>query len=265
VHVYGGGTYLSEFAFLTGIPHNSYNGFAEIVHSDRSNALDSFALPALVKKCGYKTLALFPETSTKIWRADAMHASIKTDELFFFQKQSLGSEWSKRSDEVIFNRLKQIIAQEQEGKPLLVYALTISQHGPYDSIEDYMRRLALSAKAFNDFGNSLGKDWVYGWFGDHQPHLGDYLTHERTADRHVTFSAFFTNDNNMVPFKGFDKNKPIDISFMSYLLTKNLGFKMQQLDPFYASAMNECQENFHSCSEKTKNNLYNAYLKYIIK
>lgn len=265
VYVYGGGTILSEFAFLSGIPHTAYSGNSGIVPSDRLNGIESFSLQTIVRQCGYKTIALSPEINTKAWKYDVFHSQLKTEELFAIGKDNAGKRFEEKVDKILFDRLKEIIKQEKGDKPLLVYTVTVSQHGPYSSIEDYMTRLEKSAEDFNNLGNDLGPNWVYGWFGDHQPHVENYLTQPRTSDKYLTFSSFFTKNPSIAPFSGFNKNKPIDIPFMSYLLLKNLGFKMKPLDSAYKTAIDECQENLQNCSEKTKEALYRAYLKYIIK
>lgn len=134
VHTFGGGTWVSEFAALTGMPHDifgpggSYAPFVLAPHVHDS-------LPLQLKRLGYLTVAIYPTNGAflngrnayQFYGVDHMYDAI----------QLKMDEW-EQSDTQMFQAAKQVYDQltrdgtRKPGQPVFMMILTINQHGPHN-------------------------------------------------------------------------------------------------------------------------------------
>ena len=196
VQTTGGGTWLTEFAFLSGFDWRSFGrggAYAPVSLAPRLQ----HALPQLLRASGYRTVAVAP-TGANFLHARAAYRYYGFDEFYAADDLKISGDWHAVHDGLVFERALAAVHLHEDGRPLFLYVLTIRNHGPHGDVvgklpealagverklgrplADYLERLDDSARELD----ALRRDWlggdrprVLGWFGDHQPEVAwDFL------------------------------------------------------------------------------------------
>ncbi len=136
VHTFGGGTWVSEFAALTGMPQDIFGAggmYAPYVLAP--NVHDALALQ--LRALGYVTVAIYPTKGDFINGRNAYDA-YGFDHLYDVAELGL-TEWEE-SDAQMFAAAQRVYAKVKHGdRPVFMMILTLNQHGPHD--EKPMRTL----------------------------------------------------------------------------------------------------------------------------
>jgi phosphoglycerol transferase MdoB-like AlkP superfamily enzyme len=131
IHVWGGGTWTSEFALLTGLDHQlfgdaglyaPYNLAPRVVHT----------LPRVLQGAGYRTIAIYPMSGDFINARNA-YKFYGFDR--FYDGQDYGLSWDS-SDNDLMQVFDRIYADEKKAvgdQPLFIMLLTLRQHGPHST------------------------------------------------------------------------------------------------------------------------------------
>ena len=194
VHTYGGATWVTEFAFLAGLPHTLFGPAGIYAPYDLAPRL-RHSLVRTLKAQGYRTVAIYP-MRRDFGNAQAAYAAYGFDALY--DAVDLGLRWESPDTEYA-QRVAEIWQREraQAGEaPLFVFALTMRQHGPHrDPLEslpppfnrplfpqadaatnlalgNYLARLHQSDAAMPTFEHLVldgPRPGVLLHFGDHQP------------------------------------------------------------------------------------------------
>ncbi|WP_426690464.1 sulfatase-like hydrolase/transferase [Rhodanobacter ginsengiterrae] len=129
VHTFGGGTWVSEFAALTGMPQDIFGAggmYAPYVLAP--NVRDALALQ--LRRLGYLTIGVYPTGASFINGSNAYRA-YGFDHLYGADELGL-DEWEE-SDAQMFAAAKRIYDQiRKPGQPVFIMILTLNQHGPHD-------------------------------------------------------------------------------------------------------------------------------------
>lgn len=254
VHTWGGGTWTSEFAFLTGLPHTLF-GPAGIYAPFNLAPRIRYTLPRLLDADGYRTVGIYPTGADFMNGRDA-YADYGFNA--FYGGEQLGLGWES-TDSDVFKALEHVIAIERpkaHGKPLFVFVLTLYQHGPhmaplkdnpapYDkplftgklapddtvlddwlnlNLTNYLQRLASSDVGMTQLETYLrdaGRPALLLHFGDHQPSFGGAIN---SMAKSVPGAAGDPQYVTYYMLKGFNlpiqrENYPvIDIAYLGSLL-----------------------------------------------
>lgn len=129
VHTYGGATWTSEFAFLTGLPTPLFGPagvYAPYNLAPRMRA----SLPRLLKSRGYRTIAVYPMPHDFV-NAQTAYAHYGFDA--FHDANELGLKWES-TDLDLEKAFTEIYREERAAsdQPLFFMVLTMHQHGPHD-------------------------------------------------------------------------------------------------------------------------------------
>lgn len=198
VHTLGGGTWKSEFAFLSGVPSTDFGAMASAVFYSVVPHL-KYSLIKNLKAQGYFCVALSPFTKGN-YNAKEAYDYLGFD--LMLQPQELGypaplgkNLWHIGSDEM--SRYVKMILEKKHpalaevNQPMFVYVLTMKEHGPYNSqcedhfalkengfnprglgeLNDYIGRIVKLNEVIEEFEVYLkqrNKPYVLGYFGDHQ-------------------------------------------------------------------------------------------------
>lgn len=202
VHTWGGGTWTSEFAFMSGLPHTLF-GPAGVYAPFNLAPRIRYTLPRLLDADGYHTVGIYPTGGDFMNGRDA-YADYGFDA--FHGGQELKLDWGATDAEVFaaFERVFKAEKAKAGGKPLFVFVLTLYQHGPhmtplkelpvpYDkppfpgklapdnkalddwlnlNLTNYLQRLSMSDAAMTQLETFLRRDdrpVLLLHFGDHQP------------------------------------------------------------------------------------------------
>jgi phosphoglycerol transferase MdoB-like AlkP superfamily enzyme len=129
VHTFGGGTWVSEFASLTGMPQDIFGPggmYAPYVLAPHMRN----ALPQMLRRLGYLTIAIYPTDGNFINGRNAYQA-YGFDHMY--DAGELGLEEWDESDKQMFDAAKRVYDKVRKpGQPVFVMILTLHQHGPHD-------------------------------------------------------------------------------------------------------------------------------------
>jgi len=199
-HTFGGGTWVSEFAVMSGMPQSIFGPagmYAPFVLAPRLH--DS--LPMLLRRLGYRTIALYP-TNGGFINGRSAYQAYGFDE--FYDVNDLGLTMWHASDEQMFAAAKRIYDKdERPGQPIFIMILTLAQHGPHDrhplgelptpfnqgllpklpaaqalNLSTYLAQLQESDKGISQLERDFldrPKPTVLLHFGDHQPSFGGLI------------------------------------------------------------------------------------------
>lgn len=129
VHTFGGGTWTSEFAFITGLAHTLF-GNAGLYAPYNLAPRVQFNIARALKAHGYRVVALYPMKASFI-NADNAYRDYGFDALY--DGAELGLKEHPRDAQVfeLFWKLYQQERLDHPGQPLFFFVLTLRQHGPH--------------------------------------------------------------------------------------------------------------------------------------
>lgn len=215
VHTTGGGTWLSEFSFLSGFDWRVFGPAG--THAPLTIAPYIRApLPKHLQELGYQTVAIYPVTGNFLNAREA-YKFYGFEHFLSVEELGLSTDWRHTSDTDLFSKALSTLDSIQDGRPVFVFLLTIRNHGPHAETQaelpqpvpaplkalpaplaDYLLRLKDSANSLAD----LQRRWfdtsnprILAWFGDHQPLLTNSAQHSH--DYVATHFSQAPNENQL--------------------------------------------------------------------
>jgi len=294
VHVWGGGTWTSEFALLTGLNHNSF-GEAGLYAPYNLAPRVTYTLPRVLHAAGYRVIAIYPMTGDFI---NARNAYKFYGFDTFYDGQDYGLSWESPDSDLmqVFDR---IYAEEKKtiGKqPLFVMMLTLRQHGPhmnplknqpppYDkplfpglfkpkesddwlnlNLGNYLYRLSGSDAAITHIEKTLldgARPALLFHFGDHQPSFDGAI---RNLAKSVPAQA---EDPNFITYYMLKTNyKPahdyayplFDLSFAGALILDVAGVPKDAFFQANALLRERCHGMYLNCADARVLGAYQNYV-----
>lgn len=199
VHTTAGGTWLSEFSFLSGFDWRVFGPAG--AHAPLTIAPYIRApLPKHLQKLGYQTVAIYP-VSGNFLNARETYKLYGFEHFLSVEDLGLNTDWQHTSDSDLFSKSLETLDSIRDGRPVFVFLLTIRNHGPHAEthaelpqpiphflkelpapLADYLLRLKDSENSLAD----LERHWlgpssprILAWFGDHQPLFADAAHHAK--------------------------------------------------------------------------------------
>ena len=200
VHTFGGGTWVSEFAALTGMPHDIFGAggmYAPYVLAPHVHD----ALAQQLRRLGYTTIAVYPTAGSFINGRNAYDA-YGFDHLYDASELHL-DEWEETDAQMFAAAKRAYDMVKKPGRPVFVMILTLNQHGPHDedpraklpapynrgvlhglskvaalNFDTYLARLQASDAAMRSLEHTFldrPQPTVLLHFGDHQPSFGGLI------------------------------------------------------------------------------------------
>jgi phosphoglycerol transferase MdoB-like AlkP superfamily enzyme len=129
VHTFGGGTWTSEFAVLTGLAHTLFGPAGLYAPYNLAPRVDH-TLPRMFRAAGYRAIAIYPMTG------DFLNARNAYDYYgfdAFYDGTEYGLGWESTDADLlkVFERIYADEKRERPDQPLFVFMLTLHQHGPH--------------------------------------------------------------------------------------------------------------------------------------
>ncbi len=294
VHVWGGGTWTSEFALLTGMNHATF-GDAGLYAPYNLAPRVTHSLPDDLHAAGYRVIAIYPMSGDFINARNA-YKFYGFDK--FYDGQDYGLSWES-SDSDLMQVFDRIYAQEKKtiGKqPLFVMMLTLRQHGPhmtplktlpppYDkplfagkfkpqdlddwinlNLGNYLYRLSMSDTAIAHIEKTLldgNRPALLFHFGDHQPSFDGAIREiPKSVPASVpdpNFITYYMLKTNYKPARTY-AYPALDLSFAGALILDIAGIKKD--DFFQANALlrERCQGAYLDCKDKRLLDSYSNYI-----
>ncbi len=294
VHTWGGGTWTTEFAFLTGLPHDVF-GPAGIYAPFNLAPRIRYTLARALHENGYHTVAIYP-TDGDFLNGRAAYADYGFDT--FYGGEQLGLGWHSTDADVmrVFQRVFAAEKQKAQGKPVFLFMLTLHQHGPhmtplsqlpapYDkplfpgklasdkllddwlnlNLMNYLQRLSMSDAAMTKLESMLRADdrpALLLHFGDHQPSFdGAINVLTRKTQPEISDSKFVT----YYMLKGFKLKSPphfdypmLDIAFAGSLLLDAADLHKDGFFTANALLRERCKGQYEDCRDLAVLNSYRA-------
>ena len=190
VETYGGASWLTEFAVLTGLSTYSFGGMQQFVQPLMADKLRD-TLPEALGRCGYRNVVFYPLDRNFVSN-EKFYASIGLKEMFDAKDQGVRSD-NERDRFYFGNALDEIARHlKKSSQPLFTMIFTMATHSPYDftympeedvpgggpgtdpEMNEYLRRLAMAQTDYDDLRHELarrfpGERFLIVQYGDHQP------------------------------------------------------------------------------------------------
>lgn len=293
VHTYGGGTWLSEFSLVTGIPHTLYGNAGQYASFNVAPGVRRSLVRSL-KDAGYHTVALHPVRGGMM-NARSAYRSYGFDE--FFDARDLGLPGTFNTADALVHEqtLKVLERARRRGKPVFVLALTIFNHGEHGVAthpvpEDFLRQTQAATGDAVEHRNLADYLWrtrafeatyekteaallggatpaVLAWFGDHQPPFATAprlrnSVRARAAtpalpDRYVTW---YNVSTNLGDAPGAARRHRLDLVFLPGLLAQRAGVPLDDWLAANVLARERCGGLLFECAEPGLRDTYFSYL-----
>jgi hypothetical protein len=287
VHSFGGGTWLSEFAFLTGLDHRVFgdNGvYAPYTVTPRLNN----SLIKNLKDQGYRTIAINPINGDFLHASEA-YKHLGFDEIYASEQLGFSDEWLDVYDAHVYEKAIEFIKKSDPHTPLFVFMLTIQNHGPHNSylnhnepivalnedfqpkdlLEVYRQRYVQSITDIAQFEKFLlqrKKKTVVVRFGDHQPSFGgkvEDLEFNYPPSFNPKDKNYFTKYIIKTNFRSrhFYSSSHQDISLLSSDALKQAGVEMNQLFRANQTLKKKCHGLYLDCED---HKVFQNYLGFVL-
>ncbi len=287
VHTYGGGTWTSEFAFLTGLPHTLFGAAGLYAPFNLAPRVQD-SLPRHLRALGYRTVGIYSMPRSFLRAAEA-YAEYGFDRLV--DAQDLGLVWTS-TDEELMRGVERVLAEERAGddRPLFFMILTMRQHGPHDypldtlpspwnlpplpgqderlnrNLGHYLYRLHQSSEAIAGLRRLLfdsARPSVLVHFGDHHPTfdgLESALETTLPSDLRTEASqlTYYRIDSSVDGMR-FEPAAPLDIAFLGGLLLDVAGLPKGAYFEANTRLRERCRGRFDDCPDRAVLDSYLAY------
>lgn len=285
VHTFGGGTWTSEFALLTGLAHDLFGNAGLYAPYNLAPRVE-FSLPRAFKAAGYRAIAIYP-MSGEFLNARNAYRHYGFDA--FYDGTDYGLDWESH-DADLLAVFRQIYAEERQShgeQPLFIFMLTLHQHGPhmrplaelpkpYDkplfpgsfkpkklddwlnlNLSNYLQRLQESDEMLTVLEDQLwntDRPAVLLHFGDHQPSF-DGAIHvipkkvPKAAGPNSFKVTYYMLKSNFPLRTKFDY-PVIDIAFLGSLLLETAGVPENAFYQANSLLRERCKGRYFDCADK---------------
>lgn len=294
VHVHGSGTWLSEFAFATGLPHTFFGRAGDFAPFNVAPGITRSFIRSL-KAAGYYTVAVYPVRGGMM-NARMAYRGYGFDEFLDAEQVGLPGGYDTPDHSVHEAAVKTLNGAYKHGKPVFLFAVTIFNHSEHGrnmarvpaeivgatnqlvgtpteraNLADYVWRTREFERAYNrtrDEILSAERPAVVAWFGDHQPpfgnapgiqgHIGSIAKTSSVSDS--KYLTWYNVASNLNPHASGLMPAQLDIAFLPGLLAQRAGV---QLDDWLAAnilARERCGGLLQECTNASDRDAYLTYL-----
>ncbi len=296
VHVWGGGTWTSEFALMSGLNHLSFGDAGLYAPYNLAPRIKT-SMPNVLRAAGYRTIAIYPMSGNFI---NARNAYKNYGFDAFYDGQDYGLSWESPDSDLmqVFNQIYDKEKQTNGKQPLFVMMLTLRQHGPHMTplntlpapynkplftgrfepksldewlnldLGNYLHRLADSDIAMASLEKKLldgDRPVLLFHFGDHQPSFDGAM---RALDKNLPAAD---GDPNFITYYMLKTNyqtarkvgdAEMDLSFAPSLILDMAGVKKDALFQANALMRERCAGFYLNCAKKQIVDSYQNYIFY---
>ena len=282
VETYGGGSWVTEFALLTGISTKAFGDMRMFVQVLMEGRLKE-TLPQTLANCGYRTLMLFPMSNGFV-SLDRFYRSIGFSEIL--DQRAQGAPTARERDRFYFQNALEAMDHhfKSSDRPLFVYIQTMASHGPYDSaympeenvpgggpgtsaeMSEYLRRAAMAERdrdflmdeikrrfpdepilvvRYGDHQPSATRDIINNVWGDDSPDAGP----DGSPGPFITFYAMEGNGFPVPPLPAYD---PLDIAYVGTIMLEAAGLPLSAAQRERKRLMVACEGRYFGCEPRSQ-------------
>ena len=292
VHVFGGGTWLTEFAVATGVPHTSFGEGGDFAPFTVAPGIRRSFVRSL-RDAGYHTVAIYPVrggmmNARKAYQAYGYDRFLDSDDLGL-------SDGFQVSDQAMHAAALRVLEQERrQGKPVLLFVVTIFNHSEHgvklervpagwvaqvkqrfaaghdaEKLADYLWRTREFGRAFEQTREAVlggSQPAVLAWFGDHQPPFTGALA-ARGAGQGPAAAA----PARMLTWYQVSSNRPptdapparpsaLDVAFLPGVLAEAAGVPLDDLLAANVTAREQCGGLLRECARPEVRDSYLSHV-----
>lgn len=274
----GGPSWFTEYNVLAGLSSRSFGRFAYFVTRIASGRVER-GLPLALRRCGYDTMSLYPAYGAFM---SARSFQLSTGIQRFYDAKDLGAK-DVEPDSFFYDKALQLMGERAPNKPLFSFIYLGANHFPWEtrfrpeltpnwrapgnvaSIDEYLRRQAMSAEQYKAFVAGLkkkfpGEPFLIVRYGDHQPEFAPQILEpgldegalgKRLDDYDPRlYATYYAIDAiNFEPVKSEAVMDTIDAAYLPLVIQEAAGVP---LDPSFAAQkdiMLRCKGVFYGCKD----------------
>jgi len=247
VNVFGGNTWLSEFALVMQFRPEQFGARRRYVffitpgHVRRS-------LFHVLKDKGYESAVVVPIPRSFV-NTGAFYESLGVDRFEDPAAAGIGTGWDWHLPDRTF--LRYAVKQLGRPKPQVLFVHTINQHGPHkidDPMGDYLARYGESDRAYGEFVKQAKKlttrPIVFVTFGDHQPTMMSGLS--SPPPRYETSYQVECTEMSVCDFSSLPEQ--IDLTLLATYVFQMLGFEKDNLMIAQTELAAHCPGDISACN-----------------
>jgi phosphoglycerol transferase MdoB-like AlkP superfamily enzyme len=282
VETYGGGSWVTEFALLSGISTKAFGDmqmFVQVLMQDRLKE----SLPQSLENCGYRTLMLFPMDKTFL-SLDRFYRSIGFGEIL--DRKAQGAEMVRERDRFYFGNALAEMERHfgASDRPMFVYVQTMASHGPYNDVympeenvpgggpgtsgemSEFLRRTAMAERDGDFLIAELKRrfpdeKFLVVRYGDHQPSAtydlidkvwGDDAPDVGEGGKPGPYITYYTMQglNYAVPtLPNFD---PLDVAYLGTVIKESAGLPLSEVELERKRLMVSCRGRYSGCNPRSE-------------
>lgn len=281
VETYGGGSWVTEFALLTGISTKAFGDMRMFVQVLMNGRLKD-TLPQSLENCGYQTLMLFPMSNGFV-SLDKFYHSIGFEKIL--DREAQGAPTTKERDRFYFqNMLREMDEHfKSSAQPLFVYVQTMASHGPYYSaympdenvagggpgtsaeMSEFLRREAMAQRDGDFLMDEIKRRFpnesiLVVRYGDHQPSTTYDLIDRTWGDDspdigeggkpgpYITYFAMLGHNFPLPPLPVYD---PLDIAYLGTVMLEVAGLPLSEAQLERKRLMVACGGRYFGCEPRS--------------
>lgn len=274
-HTFGGGTWVSEFATLTGMPQDIFGPggmYAPFVLAPHVH--DALALQ--LRRLGYLTIAIYPTAGDFINGRNA-YTAYGFDHLYDVNELGL-DEWEE-TDQQMFDAATRVYDKvKKPGQPVFMMILTLNQHGPHDdpmstlppafrdllhgldaqtalNFDTYLSRLHDSDLAMHGLEHYFldrAQPTVLVHFGDHQPSFDGLIrglqrTLPKPLQPYRDFLTYYMIKSNFAG-PALPQYPMLDIAFLPSMVLQAAGLPQDSYFAALTQLRDRCDGRYDDCT-----------------
>jgi phosphoglycerol transferase MdoB-like AlkP superfamily enzyme len=282
VETYGGGSWVTEFALLSGVSTKAFGDMRMFVQVFMEGRLKE-TLPQILGNCGYRTLMLFPMDKGFL-SLDRFYRSIGFSEIL--DRRAQGARTDRERDRFYFRNAVETMGRhfESSDRPLFLYVQTMAAHGPYDraympeedvpgggrgtsaEMSEYLRRAAMAKRDGDQLMDEIKRRFpresiLVVRYGDHQPSAtrdlinGDWsdespeFRHGLAPSPYITFYAIAGQNHPVPPLPDYDL---LDIAYLGTVILDVAGLPLSEAQQERKRLMTACQGKYFGCEPRSQ-------------
>jgi phosphoglycerol transferase MdoB-like AlkP superfamily enzyme len=282
VETYGGGSWVTEFALLTGISTKAFGDMRMFVQVLMEGRLKE-TLPQALANCGYRTLMLFPMSNGFV-SLDRFYRSIGFSEIL--DQRAQGAPTTRERDRFYFQNALDAMDHhfKSSDRPLFVYIQTMAAHGPYDSaympeenvpgggpgtspeMSEYLRRAAMAEHDGVFLMDEIerrfpGEPILVVRYGDHQPSATRDIINDVWGDDSPDvgkdgspgpFITFYAVEGHNFPVPLLPAYDPLDIAYVGTIMLEAAGLPLSASQQERKRLMMTCEGRYFGCEPRSQ-------------
>jgi len=281
VHTTGGGTWLAEFAVISGFDWRSFGrggGYAPVSLAPRLQ----LSLPKRMRELGYRTVAIYP-TDGNFLSARLAYSQYGFDEFYDTHDLGLPDDWLETTDAMVFDKALERVGHSNDTRPVFAFALTIRNHGPHGQqlekiptpflaaremlsqpMADYLARLHESSQDYRRFADAwlnAERPRVVAWFGDHQPEAAWAFTQQSNtlianrippniASDQLQYLTYFQMSANFGEPAAIARDNALDLAFIETEIAGFAGLPLDESQQAARMLADECGGLLLTCAHR---------------